>query len=260
MQFHPSQFFMVALSLRLATGCDSSNCFLSAIIASSPSLPALQLQHPILNRCNATALVGTSFNFTAFLLHFTSFNQMFWHFPQRSLLAFLKIPRNSKRSDAGIPKFPEILWYFKKFLRFPRDSMIFFETLSPELVMPKRHLLLCEDIPDDVYLIGTFSNLIDFASAAMQFQVIWTYEPWCCTQDRWQEIQIRIWYQYFLHNLWQRRQSGKEFAQQNWSLFCLPTSTVSSCESADDSFCGKRAPLIRRCLSMPLWPLTSVLE
>ena len=52
--------------------------------------------------------------------------------------------------------------------------MIFFETLSPELVMPERHLLLCEDIPDDVYLIGTFSNLIDFASAAMQFQVIWT--------------------------------------------------------------------------------------
>ena len=54
MHFHHSQFLMVALSLSLTGCCDRSNCFLGSHNYCIVTL------HPILNTCNATALLGNA--------------------------------------------------------------------------------------------------------------------------------------------------------------------------------------------------------
>ena len=76
--------------------------------------------------------------------------------------------------------------------------------------------------------LGHFSNHVDFAGPAMQFQVIWTRSIiFHKTQYKKYRFESSISTSYTTCHKGLFQLSGQEVAQQNWSLFSLWTSTSS---------------------------------
>ena len=150
--FHHSQFLMVSLSLSLTGCCDRSNCFLRSHNYCIVTL------HPILNTCNATALVGN-----ATVLIPTPYCGSFISPPLLKSLRTSPEHFSSTLLDCWI--FLEITKDSKRFYDFPKNSISWKESI----LLMWGHLWqciwlgefnMCVSICIGMYLIGTFFLLI----------------------------------------------------------------------------------------------------